>query len=171
MPCPSCGHLNEAKRISCSECECALISKGGRPELKSIIPCPSCGKTNCSDHISCSLCHEVNDAERLACGNCGQPLKQRVLRGRPVERREICQNCLQPNSFATTICTRCGEPLGVKRSRNNKATSASSDVNVVFIPSIELPSQWDTSQESINLSEELLAKLKKRCMQQREFDK
>ena len=88
-----------------------------------------------------------------------------------MERREICQNCLQPNSFGTTVCTRCGEPIAVKRSRNNKATSASSDVNVLFNPSIELPSEWDTSQESINLSEELLAKLKKRCMQQREFDK
>ena len=36
---PSCGHVNKAKRISCSEC--ALI-----------IPCPSIGKMNCSDHIS-----------------------------------------------------------------------------------------------------------------------
>ena len=65
------------------------------------------------------------------------------------------------------VCTRCGEPLAVKRIRSNKA---SSDVNVVFNPSIGLPSEWDTSQGSINLSEELLAKLK-RCMQQREFDK
>ena len=77
--CPSCGHVNEAKRISCRECECALI-----------IPCPSCGKMNCSDHIS-YYCQEVNDAERLLCENCSQPLKQHVLSGRPVERREICQ--------------------------------------------------------------------------------
>ena len=33
--CSSCGHVNEAKRISCSECECALI-----------VPCPLCGKMN-----------------------------------------------------------------------------------------------------------------------------
>ena len=91
--CPSCGHLNEAKGISGSKC--ALISKGGRPELKSTTPCPSCNKANCIDHIT--SCQEVNHAKRFVCGNCSQPLKQRVLRGRPVERREICQNFLQPN--------------------------------------------------------------------------
>ena len=41
----------------------------------------------------------------------------------------------------------------------------------MFNPSVEQPSEWDTSQESVNLSKELLAKLKLRCMQQREFDK
>ena len=29
-PCPTCGHLNESKRASCSMCECALIGKVGR---------------------------------------------------------------------------------------------------------------------------------------------
>ena len=41
----------------------------------------------------------------------------------------------------------------------------------MFNPSVELPSEWDTSQESVNICEELLTKLKMRCMQQRDFDK
>ena len=71
----------------------------------------------------------------------------------------------------TTLQVWCGEPLSIKRSRNTKATSTASDINVVFSPSVELPTKWDTSLESVNLSEELLAKLKMRCMQQRDFDK
>ena len=64
-PCPSCGHLNEAKRTSCSVCESALIGKGGRPVVKSTTPpCPSCDQTNCSDCISCP-CQERNSAEIL----------------------------------------------------------------------------------------------------------
>ena len=171
LSCPSCGHLNEAKRASCSVCECALISKGGRPIVKSTTPCPSCHQTNCSDHINCPSCQEMNSAENIACdNNCSQPLKQRVLRGRPVERREICQNCLQPNCFTSTMCTRCGEPLSIKRSRSTRPTSTGSNVEVVFNPSVELPTEWDTSPESVNISEDLLTKLKMRCMQQREFD-
>ena len=65
----------EAKRTSCSVCECALIGKRGRPEMKSTTPCPSCGQTNCSDHLSCPSCQEINGAEKLVCGKCSQPLK------------------------------------------------------------------------------------------------
>ena len=43
MSTPSCGHVNEAKRTSCSVCECALIGNPGRPEVKLSTHCPSCG--------------------------------------------------------------------------------------------------------------------------------
>ena len=97
-PCPTCGHLNESKRASCSMCECALIGKVGRPssQVKSTTQCP-CGQIDCSDHIGYP-CGTVNSARNLVCNNCRHLInKQRVLRGRPVERREICQNCLYPN--------------------------------------------------------------------------
>ena len=55
-----------------------------------------------------------------------------------MERREICQNCLQPNCFTSTMCTRCGEPLSIKRSRSTRPTSTGSNVEVVFNPSVEL---------------------------------
>ena len=46
------------------------------------------------------------------------------------------------------ICTRYGEPLVVK-SRNNKASSAYSDVNVVFSPSVELPNENGTHPKRV----------------------
>ena len=89
-----------------------------------------------------------------------------------MERREICQKCSQPNSFACTMCIRCGEPFTAKMGKSSKftVTNSSSGIDVVFDPTVELPTEWDTSQECVNLSEDLV-KLKMRCMQQREFDK
>ena len=110
--------------------------------MKSTTPCPSCDQSNCNDHINCPSCREMNSVENIACDNCSQPLKQRVLRGRPVERREICQNCLQRNNFTST-CTRCGEPLSIK-SRSTRPTSTDSNIDIVFNPSVELPTEWDT---------------------------
>ena len=39
-------------------------------------------------------------------------------------------------------------------------TRSTSNVEIVFNPSVELPSEWDTSPHSVNLNEELLVKLK-----------
>ena len=41
----------------------------------------------------------------------------------------------------------------------------------MFKPTVKLPAEWDTSPESVNLSKQLLSKLKMRCVQQRQFDK
>ena len=167
ISCPSCGYSNDRKRTNCSVCDYVLVMVG-RPEEKSKIPCPSCGhfsdveKNNCSvcNHvllkrgrplesgtevdIFCPNCHQMNSTETLVCDNCSQPLKQRILRGRPVERREVCQNCLQPNSFACTMCTRCGEPCTTKWGKSSKftVTHASSGIDVVLTQQLSYQLSW-----------------------------
>ena len=150
MPCPTCGQSNDVNSVKCVVCDQLLDP-----------PCPTC--------------HEHNTTGRGVCHNCGQPLK-RKLRGRPVVAKDsdiICHNCLYPNSSSSIMCTRCGETFSVKQGRPNKATtlSVASDISVAFDSTVELPTVWDTSIESVNLSEGLLTELKVRCVQQREFEK
>ena len=68
----------------------------------------------------------------------------------------VCHNCLHPNSSSSVMCTRCGETFSVKQGRPNKATTLS-DVSVEFDSTVELPTGWDTSIESVNLNEGLLS--------------
>ena len=201
VPCPTCGQPNSPASVTCVGCDQSLKHKRGRPSEVADVPCLTCGQSNGSKNVKCVGCdqlleykrgrpivckgstadvscpnsHELNTTGKIVCDNCGQPLK-RKLRGRPVVAKDsdiVCHNCLYPNSSSSIMCTRCGETFSVKRGRTNKSTtlSAASDISVAFDSTVELPTAWNTSIESVNLSESLLTKLKVRCVQQREFDK
>ena len=164
-PCPSCGEQNSLLNSLCDHCHQSLVHKRGRPTKTSddysTKPCPSCGEQNsllnslcdhchqslvkpCKSGKPCPSCGEINDPKLDTCSQCEQPLKRN--KGRHSNHERSCPTCGTMKGNSSYICVDCHKSL----------------YELTFDPCIELP--------MVNLNDDLLANLRLRCAQQREFD-
>ena len=172
-PCPTCGEQNSLLNTHCDHCQQSLVRKRGRPtktsEEYSTQPCPSCGEQNsllkslcdhcqqslfkpCKSGKPCPSCGEINDPKLDICSQCEQPLNRK--RGRRTVNERPCPSCSTMNGNNSFVCVHCHKPL----------------YEVNFDSCIELPIEWNVCVDSVNLNDDLIAKLRLRCAQQREFD-
>ena len=151
-PCPSCGALNSLLYTHCSHCQQALI-KRGRISQMGTKPCPSCGELNSLLNTHCSHCQQSLASKRGELTETSHDCSTKRM-GRPRIHERPCPSCGVMNNNNSYICVECNEPLN----------------EIAFDSCIELPMEWNVAVDSVNLSDDLLAKLRLRCAQQREFD-
>ena len=126
----------------------------------------------------CKNCSALNYAFSKQCTFCGDAFVKKSS-GRP-SGTKASDGCSVGTSGgrpsgtkASDGCSSGGRPSGTKASdgcsvgRNGGRRRVK---QIVFDESIELPSEWDLSEETLNLNEELLSACARRICQQRTFD-
>ena len=136
----------------------------------------------------CRRCGQANHFRRNACINCGVSLKP----GRPRRTTEVAGFSVGHNGGRPQSTTReagycagrprgttrddgfnvgSGRPRGTTRAAAYNVSSGRPHGNVEFHTSIQLPSDWDHSDDLVNVTDVLLEMCGRRITQQRTFDK